>query len=322
VVAADLTELANHGRAVQSVFDLLGWRENDLTAALGFTLAKSPKLLASVIGLAGLPTDPVSLRLETRGHDGRTDLELEAPTWLAVVEAKRGWNLPTTAQLRRYAKRVTNHGSGALITLSDCSQAWATGGRGLPRAVDGVPVKHVPWSAIQDALRKDIGGARGVERHWLDEFASYIRRAVRVVDAADMWTYCVVVSNERLGERTFRQYVLDEGVYFHPFGWGHGWPKQPPNFLAFRWDNTVQRVHRVVAHEVVESLRVRWADIEEGSDGDRPHVIHTLSAPLRFDPLPTGRSYRASRMWVLLDQLFTAASLEEALLGTDTLRRA
>ncbi len=41
----ETTPLSLHGREVNSVFDLLGRNENDLTAALGFTLSRSPILL-------------------------------------------------------------------------------------------------------------------------------------------------------------------------------------------------------------------------------------------------------------------------------------
>lgn len=317
-----IKDLSHHGKRVESVFDLLGWNENDLTASLGFTLARSPRFVSELLRALSLEAEQVEIRMETRGDDGRTDLEIETPSALVVVEAKRGWVLPTESQLRRYATRVQQHAGerGVLVTLSDCSVDWASGPRGLPGQIAGIPVQHLPWSTVREALARASGPARGGERHWLNELETYLRRAVRVTDVSDMWTYCVVVSEEQFGDRTFRDYVLDEGVYFHPFGWGHGWPKEPPNFLAFRWSNTVQRVHRVMSHEIVESLRARWPDIPP-EQGDDPHVIYTLGPPLRFDPIPTGRSYRASRMWLLLDQLMSCATLEEALQGTEALRK-
>jgi hypothetical protein len=59
-------------------------------------------------------------------------------------------------------------------------------------------------------------------------------------DAADSWTYCVVVSNDYPGgggTRTFNDFVTHEQSYVHPCGRGSGWTKTPPNFLAFRWGN-------------------------------------------------------------------------------------
>jgi hypothetical protein len=39
-----------------------------------------------------------------------------------------------------------------------------------------------------------------------------------------------------------------------------------------------------------------------------------------MDPFPTGVNYRANRIWVLLDQLFTARTLQEAYLSSQELR--
>lgn len=62
---------------------------------------------------------------------------------------------------------------------------------------------------------------------------------------ADSWTYCVVLNDDRpAGGASFKEFVNDQHRYFHPYGMG-GWPTEPPNFMAFRWDGFVQRIHRV-----------------------------------------------------------------------------
>ena len=172
--------------------------------------------------------------METRDEAGRTDLELDAGSHLAVVEAKRGWLLPEYDQLAAYAPRVTAAGHGVLATLSDASPAWAA--HALPADVDGVPVRHLGWGEVRAELDAARAACRGEQRLWLDELHAYLRRAIKVRDPADSMTYCVVISRERPGDggrRTFRDFV-DEGWYFHPFGTG-GWPKEAPNFVAFRW---------------------------------------------------------------------------------------
>jgi hypothetical protein len=158
--------------------------------------------------------------------------------------------------------------------------------------------------------------ARGQERVWLDEFHNYLRKAIKMRDPADSWTYCVVISNDRPGNgglRTFRDFVTDEGCYFHPYGWGKGWPRTPPNFLAFRWDGQVQRIHRVVRAEVISNLQVRWPDIPEADDTTRPHAVYYLGPRLPGTPIPNGARYRAQRRWIILDHLLTNATLKDAL---------
>ena len=319
-VRADVTRYA---KPVESVFDLLGQRENDLTAALGFTLSRSPRLLGALIEEFGMTIgeDAVVVRMETADEAGRTDLEVDTGHDLVVVEAKRGWHLPSTPQLEQYAKRVNARGHGLLVTLSDCSPDWAA--YVLPASVESVPVRHLPWGNVKAAISNTSRAAGGAERHWLNELTDYLRRAVRVTDPASSWAYCVSASRDKPGDggpHTFIGYVVDEGVYFHPFGWRKGDPVDPPNFIAFRWDGKVHRIHRVVAHEVVPNLQVRWPTIPVDQDTSRPHVIYTLGPPLPMNgPLPSGTNYRASRLWVLVDQLLTCATLKEAIASTRTL---
>jgi len=307
--------VTRHGREVASVFDLLGQDENDLTAALGFTLSCSQLLLQAFADrvFPGAVIGTVNVRMETRDELGRTDLELDTGMELAVVEAKRGWLLPGESQLSAYAPRILRRGSGVLVSLSNASAEWANAL--LPPAIGKVPLKHIAWSHIRDDLVVARNNSRGRERFWLDELHEYLKRAIRMRDAADSWVYCVVVSTWRPGDgglRTFRDFVVNEHTYFHPFGWGGGWPKTPPNFLAFRWNNQVQQVHRVLSSQVMPNLQNRWTDIPVTEDTARPHIVYQLGPALPGMPIPSGRQYRATRLWVLLDMLLTSGSLAEA----------
>ena len=211
--------VSRHGREVGSVFDLVGSDENALTAALGFVLGRSPELLRRItlVLLPGVDPDvEVAVRMETRDEAGRTDLELEAGSHLAVVEAKRGWLLPEYDQLAAYAPRVKAAGQGVLATLSDASPAWAA--HALPADVAGVPVRHLGWGEVRAELDAARAACRGEQRLWLDELHACLRRAIKVRDPADSWTYCVVISRKRPGDggrRTFRDFV-DQGWYSTP----------------------------------------------------------------------------------------------------------
>jgi hypothetical protein len=321
-----MTALMRHGSPVAAVFDLLGTHENDLTSALGFVLSRSPALLAAVLRRtwpdAGGPDGPAtaSLALEVRGDVGRTDLQIVLAGALLIVEAKRNWLLPTISQLAAYAPRVREHGGGTLVTLSQASGALAR--VQLPAEVDGVPIVHLSWREILTDLAEVSRDRRGKERVWLDELANYLRGVVRLRSIADSWTYCVVLNNERPGDggrRTFREFVTDDHTYFHPYGLG-GWPTEPPNFMAFRWQGAVQRIHRVIKADVLPSLLARWPDIPATDDTVRPHAVYDLGPRLPpHEPIPSGASYRASRLWVLLDQLQTSTTLAAALAGTKSL---
>jgi hypothetical protein len=186
--------------------------------------------------------------------------------------------------------------------------------------VAGVPVVHLPWSELRGRLQEARARARGTERHWLNELHTYLRKVLPVREPHDARTYCVAVSQDRPGDhgpRTFRDYVNGR-EYFHPHG-RDGWPNDPPNFLAFRWDNQVQRIHRVAHWEVIPDLQARWPEIPVTDLTQRPHVAYTLGPPLPGTPIPSGINYRANRLWVLLDQLLLGPTLHDALRNTDTL---
>jgi hypothetical protein len=109
------------------------------------------------------------------------------------------------------------------------------------------------------------------------------------------------------------EYVTEADTYFHPFGWGKGWPTEPPNFMAFRYRGNVIRVSRVVDAEVVPTITDRWPGIEPIGDAARPHAVYTLGAALPLSaPVPSGANYRAARLWVLIDQLLVCSTLKDA----------
>jgi hypothetical protein len=320
-------DLTRHGVGVSSVFDILGKDENDLTAALGFVLAHCPMVRAAALERRwpegrGLAQQHVSFALEVRDRDGRTDLEIQLGRALLIVEAKRGWVLPKQDQLGRYAHRIAKEvGPGALVTLSQASQALAA--MDLPDEISGVPVRHLAWRDVFADISAVRGSCRGRERLWLDEFRAYLKGVVRVRQVEDSWTYCVAVNDKMPddgGSFTFREYVTEDNRYFHPFVIA-GWPTEFPNFLAFRWDNAVQRIHRVEHAEVVPSLRVKYPKLRKSPGCERPHVVYDLGPRLPpLKPIPNGTNYRAARLWVILDQLQTGPTLKDALAGTRALK--
>lgn len=322
-----MVELKRHSTDVVSVFDLLGHKENDLTAALGFTLSRSPSLLKAILRRTWPMVDEdaksdVSLALEHSDRDGRTDLQIRFGDDLLIFEAKRDWQLPKAAQLRRYAQRISKGpGSGALITLSQASGNLAE--LKLPAEVNGVPVRHLSWAEVLTDISAVSRGRRGVERRWLNEFTVYLQEVIRVRRVEDCWTYCVVLNRkmpEGGGKYTFLEYVTKANCYFHPFGVG-GWPTEPPNFLAFRWDGAVQQIHRVAQAEVVPTLLERWPNLRKIPGTMRPHIVYDLGPRLPpSSPIPNGAPYRANRLWVLLDQLQSAGTLKTALDNSHALK--
>ncbi|OCB20048.1 MULTISPECIES: hypothetical protein [Mycobacterium] len=318
-----MASLTRYGAEVESAFSLLGQNENDLTAALGFTMARctalSDAILRRVWPALGEVED-VSFALEVRAEIGRTDLEVRLPASSALVifEAKRDWLLPTTTQLAQYVSRIHRSGSGAMVSLSQASTALAE--TQLPREIQGVPVVHLPWLDVLADITAARTVCRGRERIWLEELHIYLMEVIRMRTVADSMVYSVVLNEDRPGGEgtpTFREFVTDQLCYFHPYGAG-GWPTDPPNFMAFRWGGAVQRIHRIMRADVVPTIRERFPYLPENDASDRPHAVYDLGPRIPpLEPIPNGAGiYPSSRLWVLLDQLQTAPTLKDALAGT------
>ena len=106
-----MSDLFLHKRPVQSVFSLIGENENDITFSLGWALSRSPGLLRNLLRTAPHlrnhydPQQTVISLQESHQKGGITDIEIRSPTLHVIVEAKRGWSLPTATQLTGYCRR-------------------------------------------------------------------------------------------------------------------------------------------------------------------------------------------------------------------------
>lgn len=320
-----MASLTRYGTEVGSAFSLLGQNENDLTAALGFTMARCTALSNAILRRVWPDfgdDEGISFALEVRAEIGRTDLEVRLPSALVIFEAKRDWLLPTTTQLAQYVSRIHRSGSGALVSLSQASTALAQ--TQLPTEIQGVPVVHLPWRDVLADIATASAICRGRERIWLDELHTYLLEVIRMRTVADSLVYSVVLSEDRPGGEgtpTFREFVTDQLCYFHPYG-VKGWPTDPPNFMAFRWAGAVQRIHRIMQTDVVPTIRDRFPYLPVNELSDRPHAVYDLGPRLPpLEPVPNGAGiYPSSRLWVLLDQLQTAPSLKDAIAGTRALQ--
>lgn len=307
------TELTLYGRDSTAVFDLLGRGETDLTAALAWTLTRSPTLLTALWERLQMPgaTKEVEVALEVADSEGRTDLELRGPCGDVIIEAKKGWLLPGVVQLSKYTGRFNGSRKPLLVTLSDSSVEYAA--LHLPHVVDGIPVVHLPWDAIRADLRQSLKSARGSERLWLNEMNIYLAGATAVRDPAEQWVYVVSVSKNKPadgGSRTFRDFVEKEDRYFHLFG--NNWPRRPPVLMGFRWNGQLQRISRVVDSKVVGSLQEEWPDIPVTERSSQPHAVYVLGEPIPIPEIRTTGVVMARRLWVLLDQALTHSQLIDA----------
>ena len=228
-------------REIETVFELLGHKENDLTYALGWAFARSPALTASVLFDAFGTDVGVAEVIALQQHDpltGVTDIEIRTKRAHLIIEAKRGWVVPALMQLDKYAQRLQSSPvlERRLMALTECSESYAfTTGR-LPRTQRGIRVVHRSWAqVVRDAER--ARPSSNVERRHLRELTRYLKGVMTVQDLDSNWVYCVSLGVAPYGTGegwsiTPTRAVTERNLYSYPYGWGSGWPKVPPNYIT------------------------------------------------------------------------------------------
>jgi hypothetical protein len=185
--------------------------------------------------------------------------------------------------------------------------------------IRGVRVDHRSWRQFESLTADAIRRSAGEERRGLREFQTYLRGVMSMQDVTSNWTYVVSVGGKPPGwDISFRDVILRYGRYFHAFGRGGGWPKEPPNYIGFRWGGELRQIHHIDDYEIVDDLHPRFPEIPPTSGTD---IIYTLGPPIRPDhSVKNGASYRSAHLWVALDLLLTCDTIKEA--HEQTKRRA
>jgi hypothetical protein len=319
-----MAELLLRGKPIHSVFQLLGDHENDITYSVGWALARSPAFLQAFLDAMVVPSLDSSkaiLRLqEYASGQGITDIEIEAAgTFHVIVEAKRGWTLPTQEQLTTYAARFTVVGQQAshqrLVVLSECSREYAL--LHLPaRQIGEAPIVPLSWRELAGLATTARAVGAHTEKRLLEELDVYLRGLMTMQNVDSNWVYVVVLSHDQAPSWgcSWIEIVTLHHHYTHAVGIS-GWPKEPPNYLAFRYDGQLQSIHHVEGYEVVTSLvgKVPAVRDESWNPQHEPQFFYTLGPAFRpNEVVPTGNIYPNGRVWCMLDTLFTANTIAEA----------
>lgn len=314
-----MTTLRLRDRQIDSVFELIGTDENSLTYAFGWCLAQVPALLAAVAQQLQRPppgTD-AEVRLQTYGAGtGITDIEVRDGAQAAwVFEAKVGFAPPSSVQLSQYAERLNAEPFRAadrlLVVIARSDHRELTLPLALPPDVLGVPVQALSWGQIRTCAQRAYGQASNTGKATLRQFEAFLTKVLRMQAQESNEAFVVSLSFETFGggSTTFVDVVTQHRKYFHPVG--PGWPPDPPNYMAFRWQGRLQSVHHVDRYEVITGWQPYFPDTTEPTIA--PHFLYHLGPPIvPTHPVATGKIFRAGRVWAAIDLLLTSASISEA----------
>ncbi|MEA1830934.1 hypothetical protein U8607_02465 [Methylobacterium durans] len=309
-----------YGREPASVFSVFGSKENTATLALGWCLEHCPALLAALLDhlqIARVSTEMPRIELQQHGDDGGfTDIEIIVPgSYHIIIEAKKGWILPSAQQLGRYVARLhtTGPGTKVMVSVSAASEIFAN--HYLP-SLNNAALKHLSWAGIRRLVRRAHAQAhRFDQKLWLRHLDDHLGGYVSAQDPRSNLVYVVTLSDKKIWldpPYTWIDVVALDRKYFHPFG-GNGWPSEPPTYMGFRYAGQLQSVHHVEAFEVILNLQAvdaRWPDTS-----DHPHFLYTLGPPMKpAATVRTGNLYPSQRVHCMIDTLLSGAfeSVREA----------
>lgn len=312
--------------SIVTLFDLLGDKENDMTAGLGFVLARSSvfleRLLKDLTGYKGSVTE-AEVRLQTRTRTGAiTDVRIDIPEELSVViEAKRNAQLPSIGQLRKYAKDLKESGAPTkrLVALTNATDEFATAM--LPNKVKRIDVVHRSWRSVKELAEKSRATEKNNVKRWLDEFVEYLEGVTQMETRDSNLVYVVSLGSgtPKGWKISWIDIVAKRRRYFYPCG--PRWP-DPPNYLGFRYWSRLRSIHHVGRYEMFTNPHDLFPEIPSNDWG--PHYCFKLGPPIKppHDVKVGRRIVHAARVWCMLDTLLTCKTISDALTETKRRQRA
>jgi len=317
-----MTDLYLHNYKVDSIFQLLGEHENDISYSVAYALAQCPifleTFLQKVIGYKRKINNVSTCLQRYENAGGITDIEIELPNqFYLILEAKRGWNLPNRGQLELYASRPSFRNSKALskhiLILSECSREYAELHLEV-HEVAGVSIKPLSWKDIAILASEARSKGSHAEKRLIDELLIYLRGLMTMQNLDSNWVYVVALAQgkPRGWGISWIDIVKRHQRYFHPVGGGRGgWPKKPPNYIAFRYYGKLQSIHHIESYEIVTNMHERIPEIP--SKEWEPHFLYALGPAFGSNKeVRTGNIYPNGRVWCMLDTLFTCDTISDA----------
>jgi len=304
--------LRHYRRDLDSVFCILGTSENAITQSIAWTLSQCPKFLFTFLAelMPGSTLGELQVATQSFADDrGFTDIEIyEHGVLHVIVEAKKGWRLPQGSQLQRYVPRFEEtsapKGARLLISMSEASEVYAS--LHLPKAIGGVPVRHMSWRRVLRIVRDSYAKTRSFdEKRWLGQLSLFLGDIQTMQNQRSNEVFVVSLGAQEILKKTgytWIDVVVRDRKYFHPVGL-RGFPAEPVNYVGFRYGGKLQSVHHVASYEVVRNLQKRN---KKWPSTDAPHFIYVLGPPMRpAGPIATGKIYKNGRVWCLIDTLLS-----------------
>jgi hypothetical protein len=321
-----MADLYIFDKKIESIFQLLGENEDNISYSVGYVFANSSSFLHNFLSKININVDfepnEIIIRLQQiEKGAGRTDFEIiHKNKFHIIVEAKRGWTFPSIEQLEEYSTRPSFVESIAdykrIIVCNESIPAFTTT-HFTVNIINSIPVEVISWKEIFNIAQGSKAIGQGIGNKLLNELIIYLKKISTMQEIDSNWVYVVTLSNGNIKNSTIstRDIVSIQNKYFHPVGGKKGgWPKEPPNYIAFRYDGRLQSIHHIDRYEVFEDPSFHFPNIPTSIWA--PHYLYYLGPPI----IPNHIVYsgeninkaRSLRVWAMLDLLLTCETVQEA----------
>ncbi len=316
--------LTLHGRDVSNFFHLLGEGEDGMTRSLCWALKYSPSFLERICSKVRLGGNQANIYVDlqrSRSGFGRTDVEITSTgVGKVIIEAKRGYSLPTESQLLKYAEGqntdqdATSSPLRSIVVLTAYPETVTHQDTRAPQAFGTTPIKYLSWHTIKGMAERSFKKAFRPERRVLGDFINYLGGLLTMQDRQSNMVYVVSLNRNNFGggKLSFVDVVRKRSQYFHPVG--NRYATSPPNYLGFRYDGQLQSIHFVDGVKVFTKFSKHFPGTS--SEEMMPHFLYTLGPEIIPKHTVKSGPIQNMRCYCMLDTLLTCESIREALSET------
>lgn len=315
-----MATLESYGKEVHSVFQLLGEKENDITLSMSWALAKCHEFSKLVVQhICGLVPDAKNIIVMNQKYDsdtGITDIEItDHENFHLIFEAKRGWCLPKSEQLVKYSIRLANSPATIkqIVTLSECTQQYAKANLPFSITPNGISIKHLSYKEVYLMALESRVASNHEQKHLLSEFCDYLQEVMTMQKKDSNMVYVVALGAKKPDNCiiSWIDIVKKYRKYFCPVG-KNGWPKEPPNYIAFRYNGQLQSIHHIEGYNVTRNLHDEIPEMPDKEEKLDSFIFELGPAITPKKMVKTGKIYRNGRVWAMLDTLLTCDTISDA----------
>ena len=177
-------------------------------------------------------------------------------------------------------------------------------------------VDVVSYRDIQRVSKSSIQIGRDVDNYLLRQLDIYLNGVITMQNKESNWVYIVSLGagSPDGWSISWRDIVNVHRKYFHPVGGGKGgWPAEPPNYIAFRYNGQLQSIHHIDSFDVFTDPSLHFKGVRSHHWGTLHYLYHLGPAIKPSHIVKTGSKIPMSlRVWAMLDLLLTSKTIQDA----------